>query len=156
MKTFTNTQFIKSKILAGITIGCLAFGMSANAQAESGASHHSGQASKHSALAVSHTAASTTKVASAVVATPFIVAGGVSVVAGSTVLAVGDSLADTANASSHHSTSHNNHELVITNVVITADQAPNKAIKKVDKQAVHKKTTKITTTEMKKTVVETQ
>ena len=93
--------------------------------AEGGSAHHSGQASKHSALAVSHGGASTAKVASAVVATPIIIAGSASVAAGSSVLALGDSIATSGNRVSVHK---HNTPIHITDIVITADPAPNKAM----------------------------
>lgn len=119
--------------------------------AEDGSAHHSGQASKHSALALSHGVSSTSKVASAVVAVPIIVVGGVSVAAGSTVMALGDSI-----VSSNQSVSvkpHIHAPLEISDIVITADPAPNQLNANQDQQETL--TTIITTTEaLKKTTIE--
>ncbi|MDC0602405.1 hypothetical protein OAP14_05175 [Aliiglaciecola sp.] len=90
--------------------------------------HHSGQASKHSALAASEGLASTATVASAAIAVPVVVGVGASIVAGSVIAEVGDSISESARAS--HASSHTHHHtLIITERTITADPAPNQAIK---------------------------
>ncbi len=99
------------------------------AQAENSI-QHSGQASKHSVLAVSHGALSTAKVASAVVAVPLVVAGSVALTAGAASIQTGASIADSASKHKHHS------PLVITEITITADPAPNKVIVIQKKQPV--------------------
>lgn len=82
--------------------------------------HHTSQAGKHSALAVSHGAASTVKVASAVVAVPLIVAGSVMQGAGALSTSAGKALtAKTIDKG----------ELIITELTITADAAPQMVMK---------------------------
>lgn len=137
----------KTLIVTTLSIGAL---VSSPAFAESGSVHHSGQASKHSVLAVGHGIGSTTKIASAVIAAPIIVVGGASIAAGSAVMVVGDSIASSGRGLSVHANTQG--PLEITDLVITADPAPNKL--KTNKRT----TTTITTTEtrsaVKKTTVE--
>lgn len=123
--------------------------------AESGSVEHSGQASKHSVLALSDGAGSVTKVGSAVVATPILVVGGLSLAAGSTITSAGESLANNAqNVSGHHHTQSN--KLVVTEITITADPAPNVAINntkaKTDEKTVTR-TSEETTVKTKTTTI---
>lgn len=148
MKKLTKFKFSQSKLTTSLTMGCLLFAVNISAQAESGASHHSGQASKHSALALSHTVAGSAKVASAVTAAPIIVAGGVSQAAGSVVLELGKGLSKASHASDSISSQQGDKALTITEITITADQAPNVAINKKPNTTTHKRTTKVTTTEV--------
>lgn len=89
--------------------------------------YHSGQASKHSAIATSQGMASTAKVASAVMVAPVVAAAGVSLVAGSVISEAGDALLDSAKAS-HANSHHQHHTLIVTELTITADPAPNQVI----------------------------
>ena len=89
---------------------------------------HSGKASKHSALAASEGLATTASVASAVVAVPVILTGS-AVVAGSAVAeSVIDESSRSIHGASHHFSVDNNQPLVITEIIITADPAPNKVV----------------------------
>ena len=148
MKT---TRTIKSVYTLLMTSG-LAFAsmISMPVLAEGGSVHHSGQASKHSVLAVGHGVVSSATVASAVVATPIIVAGTVSLAAGSVAVGLGDSIANSAKSTSSH---HHHTPLVVTDMIITADAAPNQFIEQQPSPATKNTTTKITTTEVKHTTV---
>lgn len=124
------------------------------AMAEGGSVHHSGQASKHVVLAVVDGVETGAKVASAVVAAPIVIAGGVSLAAGSVAVSVGDSIAQSGQRISVHA--HSNAPLEVTDLVITADPAPNQVTPPATK--VKSKTTTVTTTEtlnaVKKTTIE--
>lgn len=114
--------------------------------------HHASKAGKHSALAVSAGAASTGKVASAVVAAPVFVVGGAMIGTGVGSAAVGSedvgSKVATSGAASIGAAAHVidniNHtdELVISEVIITSDPAPQAVMQK---NTVHTTKTTITT-----------
>lgn len=142
-KLLSNTLLVTT-----LSIGTL---ISLPAFAEGGSVHHSGQASKHTVLAVGHGIGSSAKVASAVVAAPIIVVGGVSLAAGSSATAMGTSIASSGHGVSTHS--HANGPLKITELVITADPAPNNLNTK--KQEQETTTTIITTTETSQAVKKT-
>ncbi|MDT0596295.1 hypothetical protein [Glaciecola petra] len=123
--------------------------------AEAGSVEHSGQASKHSVLAITDGVGSITKVSSAVVASPVLVVGGLSLAAGSAVNSAGESLANNAQNVSGHHHGHNK-ALVITEITITADPAPNvvmqtPTVKKDEKIITH--TSEETTVKTKKTTI---
>lgn len=105
-------KFIKSALILSVAVTAL------NAQAD-GSVEHSGKASKHSVLAVAHGVTSTAKVASAVVATPLIAAGGLSLAAGSASVELGSKIADSRISRG---------PLVITDMTVTVDPAPNQVI----------------------------
>lgn len=90
--------------------------------ANSEIAHHSEQSSKHSALATSHAGASTAKVASAAVAVPIAASAVVTAGAASVALKGAEVALDIAEDFSQ--------PLVVTNVVVTADPAPNQIIEK--------------------------
>ena len=138
----------RTLVVTTLSIGTL---VSLPAFAEGGSVHHSGQASKHTVLAVTHGLGSGVKVASAVVAAPIILAGGVSLAAGSVTMAVGDSIAASGKSVSVHP--HNQGPLVISDIIITADPAPNQLNANKPKKSI--KTTTITTTETSKAVKKT-
>ena len=102
---------------------------SVTVRAESSA-QHSGQASKHSVLAVGHGVLSTAKVASAIVAVPVVVAGSVMVTTGTASIQTAASIVDKSSIHRHHG------PLVITEITITADPAPDKATVLQNKQTV--------------------
>jgi hypothetical protein len=111
MKSLITTLFVTATLLAG------------QAQAND-SSYHSGQASKHSVLASSTAVQSTAQVASAVVAVPLVVAGVSTLAVGSAIAESGQAIAD-SHVHSHAPTP----VLIITDKVITADPAPNQAMK---------------------------
>lgn len=123
--------------------------------AEAGSVEHSGQASKHSVLAITDGVGSVTKVGSAVVASPVLVVGGLSLAAGSAVNSAGESLANNAqNVSGHHHSQNN--KLVVTEITITADPAPNIVMNKPSIKADEKivtRTSEETTVKTKKTTI---
>ncbi|MFT6268658.1 MAG: hypothetical protein ACJAVV_001473 [Alphaproteobacteria bacterium] len=152
MKTLS-TLFTRTLLLTSFAAS--AFLITTPAMAEGGSVNHSGQASKHAVLALGHGARSSAKVASAVVAAPIMVAGGLSLAAGSTALLLGDSLASSGQHVSAHT--HTDGPLDITDMVITADPAPNQVIaqSQLPKQQTESEITTITTTEMHKAVKKT-
>lgn len=102
--------------------------------------HHTSQAGKHSALAVSHGAKSTATVASAVVAVPVVVVGGamlgtgvVSAAAGSekigSTVAVAGAVGISTAANAVNSIGKSD-KLLISDVTVTADPAPQQAMQK--------------------------
>ena len=88
---------------------------------------HSAQASKHSVLALTEGVASTAKVASVAVAAPLIVVGGVSLVTGSVIAESGDSI-KYRYANSHTSKPAKVTPLVISEIPVAVDPAPNQVI----------------------------
>lgn len=140
----------KVAIFASIAIASL---FNLPAYAEGGSVHHSGQASKHSVLAVAHGVGSTAKVASAVVATPIIAAGGVSLATGASAVSVGGTIATSANNASTVQVNQNQ-PLVVTDMVITADPAPNQAMQTTPNKPSKTTETTITTTKVKQTTIE--
>ncbi|MFT4654372.1 MAG: hypothetical protein ACJA0G_002514 [Kangiellaceae bacterium] len=129
MKTIS-TLCTRALLLTSFTAS--AFLVATPVAAQGGSVHHSGQASKHTVLALGHAASSAAKVATAVVAAPILVAGGLSFAAGSTALVIGDSIVGSNKRVSIHT--HNDGPLEITNIVITADPAPNEVTTKSQPQ----------------------
>jgi len=122
--------------------------------------HHTSQAGKHSALAVSHGAKSTAKVASAVVAVPVAIAGGAMLGTGIASAAVGSkkvgstvaltgALGISAAAKAIDSVGKDD-KLLISDVTITADPAPQKVMQKNTVKTTRVTTTHKTTTTMTK------
>lgn len=146
MKTFyisKNTLNASNKTLLGSALAALLLIMSSSSFAEGGSVHHSGQASKHSVLAISEGAKTSARVVNGVVAVPLLVIGGISTATGNGVTALGESIA--SGPLSMHSSAHQHTPLTVTELVITADPAPNKVI-------ITSKTKEVT----KETIIETQ
>lgn len=144
LSTFLKPAFITTSLTTLALVSGLAM-------AESGAVDHSGQASKHSLLAGAHGAVSTVQVASAVAAAPILVAGTTSVMVGSVAVVLGDAVASSAANASTLSSAQN--RLEISDVVITADPAPNKVLPINATEKTQTETT-ITTTIQSKTKTE--
>jgi hypothetical protein len=148
--TMNTLHKLLNNTLLVTTLSIAAF-VSLPAYAEGGSVHHSGQASKHTILAIGHGIGSSAKIASAVVAAPIMIVGGVSLAAGSSAMAIGNSIATSGRGVSVHS--HTSGPLEITELVITADPAPNQL--NANRPEQETATTTITTTETKKAVKKT-
>jgi hypothetical protein len=150
-----STLFNRSLLISTLTVAAV---VSTPVMAEGGSAHHSGQASKHSVLGVGHGASSGAKVASAVVAAPVVVVGGLSLATGSLLVSAGDSVANSSQNVSTHKHRHGHGPLVVTDIVITADPAPNQVAKTHRHKQTKSETTTTTTTktlkEVKQTTVE--
>ena len=157
--TTTNKKFTKnqnSALKAGLV---LITSLLTTSTFAADSAHHTSQAGKHSALAVSQGAKSTAKVASAVVAVPVAIAGGAMLGTGIASAAVGSekvgstvaltgALGISAAAKAIDSVGKDD-KLVISDVTITADPAPQKVMQK--------KTIKTTRTTMTtQTTIKTQ
>ncbi|TPH15778.1 hypothetical protein EPA86_08665 [Litorilituus lipolyticus] len=154
----TSKSFLNN--IVAILLTC---SLSTNAIAADSAQHTS-KAGKHSALATSHGVASTAKVAAAVVAVPVAVSGGamlgtgvVSAGAGSekvgSQVALSGAVTMSAAAQAVHSIKYEHKdELIISDITITADPAPQTVMQQnkteTTKTTVTTKTT-IKTTEQK-------
>jgi hypothetical protein len=143
VKTYYVSNKPSNKTLLSSALAALLLVMSSSSFAEGGSVYHSGQASKHSALAISEGAKTSARVVNGVVAVPLIVMGGMSTATGNGVTALGESIA--RGPMSMHSSAHPHTPLAVTELVITADPAPNKVI-------ITSKTKKVT----QETIIETQ